>query len=59
MKDFLNWSGMMTIPRELQIKNEKIYQSPVRELENYHKNLIKYEQCKTIIILLPSDVRRV
>lgn len=46
MKDFLNWSGMMTIPRELQIKNEKIYQSPVRELENYHKNLIKYEQCK-------------
>lgn len=42
MKDFLDWSGMMTLPRELVLKNGKIYQHPVRELENYHKNKVEY-----------------
>ncbi len=42
MKDFLDWSGMMTLPRELALKNGKIYQHPVRELENYHKNKVEY-----------------
>ena len=28
------WSGMMTIPRELSFKNNRLYQNPVRELEN-------------------------
>ena len=46
MKDFLNWSGMMTIPRELQMKNGKIYQTPVKEFENYRKNLVEYKQHK-------------
>jgi len=36
------WSGMMTLPRELTIKNNRLCQSPVRELEKYrtsHKSL--------------------
>ncbi len=44
MKDFLDWSGMMTLPRELVLKNGKIYQHPVRELENYHKNKVEYTE---------------
>ena len=27
------WSGMMTIPRELSFKNNRLYQNPIRELE--------------------------
>lgn len=40
--DFCNWSGMMTLPRELILNEGKIYQSPVRELERYRKNKIEY-----------------
>ncbi len=30
------WSGIMSIPRELRIENGRIYQLPVRELSNYY-----------------------
>lgn len=33
--DTQDWQGMMTIPRELEIKNGRIWQNPVRELEKY------------------------
>lgn len=36
--------GMMTIPRELSVQNGRLYQKPVRELENYRANHISYEQ---------------
>ncbi|MDO4170844.1 MAG: glycoside hydrolase family 32 protein [Lachnospiraceae bacterium] len=39
-----DWSGMMTIPRELTIKNGRIYQTPVRELSYYYQNKIIYRQ---------------
>ena len=29
------WFGQMTLPRELLVKNGRLYQNPVRELENY------------------------
>ena len=29
------WNGMMTIPRELELKEGVLYQNPVRELEKY------------------------
>lgn len=29
------WNGMMTIPRELSIREGRVYQNPVRELEGY------------------------
>ena len=36
------WAGMMTIPRELHMENGEIIQTPVRELENYRANPVKY-----------------
>lgn len=33
--------GMMTIPRELHIRNGILYQNPVRELEAYYKNKVE------------------
>ena len=38
------YSGMMTIPRELSIKEERVCQLPVRELEKYRKNVIKHDR---------------
>ncbi len=37
------WSGLMTVPRELHIKNGILYQSPVRELKNYYGKEVKYD----------------
>lgn len=36
------WSGMMTIPRELSVKNDRLLQSPVRELAQYRTNGVSY-----------------
>lgn len=33
--------GMMTLPRELRVKNGILYQTPVRELESYYKNKVE------------------
>lgn len=33
--------GMMTLPRELHIRNGILYQNPVRELEAYYKNKVE------------------
>lgn len=40
------WAGIMTIPRELNIKDGKLIQTPVRELSNYRKNFIGYKNLK-------------
>lgn len=40
---FFRWSGLMTVPRELNVKNGILYQNPVRELENYYKKEIKHD----------------
>ena len=37
------WSGMMTVPRELFLRNGRVCQKPVRELEAYHKNEVIYK----------------
>lgn len=36
------WQGQMTIPRELSIKNGRLYQWPVQELEQLRKNPVRY-----------------
>lgn len=36
------WSGLMTIPRELKVIHNRLYQNPVRELEQYYQNEVKY-----------------
>ena len=33
-----NWAGSMVFPRELSLKDNHIYQQPVRELKNYYVN---------------------
>ncbi|WP_315072698.1 glycoside hydrolase family 32 protein [uncultured Clostridium sp.] len=38
------WCGMMSIPRELTIKDGKLIQNPIREIKNYYKNTVKYEK---------------
>ena len=36
------WQGMMTIPREISLKNGRLIQKPVREIEKYHANMVRY-----------------
>lgn len=47
------WSGMMTLPRELSFKNNRLYQTPVREFEKLKTSSkqIIIEQGKTVTIL--------
>lgn len=37
------WFGQMSLPRELSVKNGRLYQSPVRELEQFRRNKVSYE----------------
>lgn len=39
--EFLDWIGMMTIPRELDFRNGRVYQNPVRELLQYRQNKVE------------------
>ena len=36
------WYGMMTLPRELSVRNGRMYQNPVRELEQMRRNPVQY-----------------
>lgn len=36
------WAGMMTLPRELRLKNGILLQNPVREIETYYKHPVYY-----------------
>lgn len=42
MKDTFEWSGMMTVPRELTMRDGKLCQNPVRELLQYRRNKVEY-----------------
>ncbi len=42
------WSGFMTLPRELRVKNGKLYQVPVRELESYYTAAYSHNAVKAI-----------
>jgi beta-fructofuranosidase len=37
------WFGQMTLPREITIENGRLYQRPVRELEQYRSNKVEYK----------------
>ncbi len=37
------WYGQMSIPRELSIKNGRLFQQPIRELENMRQNKVVHE----------------
>jgi len=36
------WFGQMSLPRELSVRNNRLYQQPVRELEQYRTNKVEY-----------------
>lgn len=36
------WAGQMSVPRELSIKNGRLYQRPIRELETLRCNPVEY-----------------
>ncbi len=46
--NYLKWSGMMTIPRELKLRDGRLIQNPVQEIENYYKNNISYIDLKIV-----------
>ena len=37
------WFGQMSIPRELRVKNGRLYQTPIRELDELRRNKVRYE----------------
>ena len=39
----IRWFGQMSLPREISIKNGRLYQQPIRELEEMHENKVSYE----------------
>lgn len=41
--DKQGWVSSMTLPRELTVKDDILYQWPVREIENYRTNLVRFE----------------
>ena len=40
----LGWSGIMSIPRELEYKNDRLYQIPIREIKNHYKQTISVKK---------------
>lgn len=40
------WAGSMTLPRELFMKNNHVYQRPVSEIKNYYINRQSYDTIK-------------
>src|SRR5699024_101048 len=37
------WFGQMSLPRELSIRDGRLIQTPVRELEQYRRNPVRYQ----------------
>ncbi|MBR1635921.1 MAG: glycoside hydrolase family 32 protein [Lachnospiraceae bacterium] len=37
------WFGQMTVPRELSVKDGRLYQKPIREIEQFRKNRILHK----------------
>mgnify|MGYP002855852868 CR=1 FL=1 len=38
-----SWAGQMSIPRELSIRDGRLYQAPVREIESLYGNKVEYK----------------
>jgi beta-fructofuranosidase len=46
------WCGMMSLPRELTIKDGHLIQNPIREIKNYYKNDVEYKN-----VLIKGDTK--
>ena len=40
------WFGQMTLPRELSIRNGRLYQQPIRELSLYRSRMVEYKDVR-------------
>ncbi len=40
------WYGEMTIPRELHVRDNHLYQTPIRELDGLRRNKVEYKDVK-------------
>ena len=43
MQNMRSWFGQVTVPRELSVRDGRLYQWPVRELESIRKNKVAYK----------------
>ena len=44
------WFAQMSLPRELSVKNGRLYQTPIKELDALRKNRVEYND--VVICLL-------
>lgn len=51
--------GQMTLPRELTLENGRLLQNPIRELENYRKNKVVYQNLTLSQQTQPEGLRGV
>lgn len=51
-----DWFGQMSIPRELTLKNNQLYQKPITEIENYRANQVKYDNVKVVDELILANI---
>ena len=42
------WIGQMSLPRELSVKDGKLFQNPISEIEKYRCNEVKYENLTVV-----------
>lgn len=50
------WAGGYTLPRELSFKNNRLYQTPIKEIENYRKNHVNVKN-QTLINDIPVSFK--
>lgn len=51
------WFGQMSLPRELFLKNGRLYQRPVKELENMRHNKVEYHDVSVTGIICLDGVK--
>lgn len=51
------WFGQMSLPRELSIKNGRLFQHPIRELEAYRSNKVEYKNINVSGDLAFKDIK--
>ena len=51
--DKVRWFGQMTLPRELHIENNRVFQNPIRELEAYHSSPVV---CKNVPVSAETEL---
>ena len=51
------WFGQMTLPRELSIQNGRLYQRPIRELEQHRSGKVEYKNVELQGDLVLNGIR--